>query len=185
MSQSKISKQLAAAGITVTYKDISSLMLLSRAYTQIRAAAQDFTDTNSAILALSMDTSYNKWLKLYAVPAMQYTDLVVQGVPDFLVGTSYSELRNKLRHIRACISMLDSLERGIYQRHLHRHKFYRAALSWKKPVFSQERMRELDQQAGLVLNTVMDLGGLLKSLEREYWKEILDRKAKHKGVMYE
>jgi hypothetical protein len=130
--------------------------------------------------ALSVDTATNKWVADYLAQAVDYTNIVVQGIPNTFNALSYTDVRNKLRHLRYALQVLIHVHKSLHIFDRARLKVYSAAISWNKNVDKDLHYKLLKQS----LRTSSDIVELRTMMERfitRYHNKLQELKDAHRN----
>jgi hypothetical protein len=133
MSTSKVREAMLAKGYTIKPSHLTVCMY-SQALQHVDAVLSNVQGTDNCLRALAADATTNMWVAKHLAQAVDYTNIVVQGIPDTLDTTSYTEIRNKLRHLRYALQVLLYVQKSLQVFGNARLRVYTAALSWNKEV---------------------------------------------------
>lgn len=178
MSTSKVREAMLAMGHTVKPSWLTIIMY-NRAIQHVDAVLSNVQGTDNCLRALSADVTTNMWVAKHLYQAVDYTNIVVQGIPDTLDDISYTEIRNKLRHLRYALQVLLYIQKSLQIFGNARLRVYTAALSWNKDV-DRELFSATVAQGTLLASKLAEMYDLIDDVSIQYSSKLKELKNEYK-----
>jgi hypothetical protein len=174
MSTSKVREAMLAKGHTVKPSQLTIIMY-NRALQHVDAVLSKVRGTDNCLRALSADATTNMWIAKHLSQAVDYTNIVVQGIPDTLDDTSYTDIRNKLRHLRYALQVLLYVQKSLQVFGNARLRVYTAALSWNKEV-DRELFSATVIQGKILASKLAEMYNLIDDIIIQYHSKLKELK---------
>jgi hypothetical protein len=179
MSTSKLKKAMLAKGHAVKASHLTVYMY-SMALRHKDKVLATVEGSDNCLRALAVATSTNMWAATYLNQALDYTNIIVQGIPTTLEHRSYTDLRNKLRQLRYAVQILIYLQKSLQVFGNARLNVYTAALSWNKDV-DRELFSAAVVQGKIIANRLAGLHTMLEDFIDTYHTRLMELKDAHKN----
>jgi hypothetical protein len=165
---------MLAKGHTIKPSQLT-VALYSKALQHVDAVLSTVQGTDNCLRALSADATTNMWVANYLAQAVDYTNIVVQGIPDTLADTSYTEVRNKLRHLSYALLVLLYVQKSLQVFGNARLRVYTAALSWNKEV-DRELFSATVIQGKILASKLAEMYNLIDDIIIQYRSKLKELK---------
>jgi hypothetical protein len=179
MSTSKVREAMLAKGHTVKPSWLTIIMY-NRSLRHVDMVLSNVEGTDNCLRALAADATTNMWVAKHLAQAVDYTNIVVQGIPDTLDTQDYTDIRNKLRHLSYALLVLLYVQKSLQVFDRARLKVYTAALSWNKEV-DRELFSDSVIQSKILASKLAEMYNLIDDIIIQYRIKLKELKHAHRS----
>jgi hypothetical protein len=179
MSTSKVREAMLAMGNTIKSSYLTVYMY-SQAILHKDIVLTTVEGSNNCFRALAIDAYTNRWVADYLAQAVDYTNIVVQGIPNTFNALSYTDVRNKLRHLRYALQVLIYAHKSVQVFDRARFKVYSAAISCNKYI-DHELHSKLLIQSSETLSDITELRIMMERFITRYHNKLQELKDAHRN----